>query len=364
MRGTSTQGNIHSGHVHHHGQELGPSAVGNPFIGSSKDGGGRKLASLSEFGRRNQSKDQDRNVCLVFARSSLGVLCLQSNLVGNTRWERGKEGSQRWRASERKAKKIASCLVSRAGQMRPDRASIPRPTLSVPDWSTGDTSGRGRGSAVDRLRFQEGGLSHPPLLLLETRRASESYKNGGPGKTPADARGAENCSSGVAVAMLVPPGHGFCLSVTSSERSQTSRSCRSAESKDQAGIRQVRDCGCRLAHIPTHRGDDAGGHGRTSAHDPRLSTPQQFERYQQIPSSYVADKAIGPGKIGRRALTHRAASDKQVQFSPMSLHVHSPAPYSLVGPRLGPRFLGDIRKLLKEMVGTRRLELLTSTVSK
>ena len=77
-----------------------------------------------------------------------------------------------------------------------------------------------------------------------------------------------------------------------------------------------------------------------------------------------ADKAIGSATIGRRALTHRAASDKQVQFSPMSLQVHSPVPYSLVGPRLGPRFLGDIRKLLKDMVGTRRLELLTSTVSR
>ena len=140
-----------------------------------------------------------------------------------------------------------------------------------------------------------------------------------------------------------------------------------------------------LESLSAHGGHIARGDGRAPTHDPRLPASQQPERHQQIPAGNLKDQAHRARQAGRCDSAERGSLHKQIQ--PDSVNLHRPSvrceqrrdenPDACAAQWEGGNFLsspdcpqicpgGEVRaaKRLKDMVGTRRLELLTSTVSR
>ena len=93
-RGIAGQGTFHSRLVHHVCEELDRAALGQSSVAGGQDSRGRALVKGHPRRRRDQIQDQMRHVSSVLARSPMGILQPQSDLIGNTRWERWQTGSE------------------------------------------------------------------------------------------------------------------------------------------------------------------------------------------------------------------------------------------------------------------------------
>src|SRR5579859_6537423 len=176
------------------------------------------------------------------------------------------------------------------------------------------------------------------------------------------------------------PGDGLCVSFFTQEGAEAARSGRGTQSEDQARVCQDRNHRGRLAYVPTYSWGNAGGHGRASAHDSRLPASQPHQCDEPVSTGNLEEQAPGSGQTRRRASAHGIAVAKQTFPHPIILHNGPSLRLSAFSAPAGKRLcfgwwsaldpywtqiLGrGSRKLLKDMVGTRRLELLTSTVSR
>jgi len=78
----------------------GSSRAGAICLSNREDHRGGALAAGHRSDGRNESQNQVCNVGFVLARSSLGVLLAQSNLLGNSNWERRQARFEHWRADQ------------------------------------------------------------------------------------------------------------------------------------------------------------------------------------------------------------------------------------------------------------------------
>lgn len=83
---------MNSRRVHHLCQELDCAALGRSASGARKDGGSRTLVTSYQHFGWNESQNQVCDVGFVLARSSLGVLLIQSDLVWNLVESGGRRG--------------------------------------------------------------------------------------------------------------------------------------------------------------------------------------------------------------------------------------------------------------------------------
>jgi len=177
-------------------------------------------------------------------------------------------------------------------------------------------------------------------------------QNGSICETFAHASGAEKCPTGVESTELVHNRNRFCVSVCAQQGQEATRPRCGAEPNDQAGVRKARNHRCGLAYVSTFSRKYSRGHGRTSAHHPRLLASQQPQRHQPILAGNIQDQASRSGEASRCDSTHRIVVSNQVnpgsvnlpkQFIPQ-LTENVRMSVSLELERLldpnGPRFLG------------------------
>ncbi len=298
-------------------------ALGGSASGRDQNCRSRTLATDNEFGGRNQGQGQERNVGLVFTRRSLGVLWLQSDLVGT--------GGRQWRKARSERRCTGQCqtpestasVVLGTGQARPCGVAISGSTPGLVDRGLGHTTRRNRSSALDGLRLHERSLLHSALLLLAKRRAFESDQDGSIGEILAHASGGQECTARMEGTEPVPGRNGFRISVAAQEGTKAARSGFGAEPEDQACIRQSWNHGRRLAYVSAFCREHSGGHGRASTHHPRLLASQQPQRHQPILAGDIKDQASRSRETGRCDSTHRIAVAKQVKPNSVNLQKNS-----------------------------------------
>ena len=309
--------------------------LGQSTTRTSQNCRGRALATSDRSCGWNQSQNQVCDVGFVFARRSVGVLWPQSHLVRHTSWDWRQARTEHWRADQRQTSEIPFGFVIRASQARFGRTGVSGSIARVSRRSLGHTSRRTRSATMAVVRFRQHEHQCPTLVLLASRWKPEEYKNGSVCKTAADASKPEVLLAGVEITKPLQQTGGFRVSFRTIARKQAVRSSFSPEEKNSACIQTDRNHGCGLAHVPAFGWNDAGGDGRTSAHNPRLLAAQQPSCHEQVPAGNNEDQTLGTGQIGRRYFANGYfAEDK-------------PNPMSAVGnrSRMGPFSFGAYRPL-------------------
>src|SRR5437660_6997793 len=298
--GTASQGPIDSRCVPHLCQQLDCPALGQSASPTNQDCRGRTLASSDGSGRWNQSQNQVRDVGLVFARCSLGVLLAQSDLIRHSGWEWGQTRPKHRRANQRQTSEITFGFVTRTGQVWLGRTGISGSASGVSRRGPWDSSRRTWGSALGGMRFREHELQRSTLVLLASRWEPEEHQNGSICKAATDASKPETLLAGVEVAKPLQQTGRFRVPFRKTARQQAVRSSFSVKEEDSACIQTDRYHGCGLAHVSALCWKHAGGDGRTSAHDPRLLAAQQPSCHEQVFAGNIEDQTLGTGQIGRR----------------------------------------------------------------
>ena len=213
---------------------------------------------------------------------------------------------------KREAPASTPCLVAGTGKARSRKAGIPRPITCVSGRSVRDTAGRTRRAALVGLQLRQHELQRSAFLLLAQGRASESHQDRGVDESIADAFGAQGCPAGIEIAERLQGNGGFCFSVSSPQRQKAARPCGRFQEEDPTSL-----CGDRhhrrgLAYFPTRGRFDAGRHGGTSAHHPRLLAAQQSACDEQVSSGNTGKQAPGSGEIGGGHLARGFAAGDQI----------------------------------------------------
>ena len=155
-------------------KELDSPTVGQFPPRRNQDRRGGTLATRSGRGRWNQSQDQVRDVGFVFTCRSLGILRPQSDFIGNTSRNWGKERSKHWRTRqcEASARPPWSCQQE---QVKLGLAQLEfRDQLArVSGWCVRNTSRGTRRTALAGLRLRQHEFQRATFILLASGRTSE-----------------------------------------------------------------------------------------------------------------------------------------------------------------------------------------------
>jgi hypothetical protein len=105
---------------------------------------------------------------------------------------------------------------------------------------------------------------------------------------------------------------GFRFPVPSPQRKEAVGPCGRSQKEDPTGFCEGRYHRRGLAYVSTYSRDPAGGHGRTSTHDPRLLAPQQSPCGEQVSSSHSGEQTTGAREIGGCDLARWCAAGEQI----------------------------------------------------
>src|SRR5882762_10150668 len=238
------------------------------------------------------------------------------------------ERAKHWRARQCETSEVSLSAVTRRSQTRSGAAGISRPASRVVGGLLGNPSRGTWGTALAGLRVRKHEFQCATFLLLASGWAPEEHKNGSVGKAFADASESEAGLAGMEVTKSLQPAGRFRLPFGETEGQQTTRLGFGVEEKDSTGVQEDRHHGSELAHISAHGGNYAGRDGRTPTNDPRLLTPREFARNQQVSSGNDNEQAFGTRKAGGRHFARGRAIGKQINSGPLG----SPRG-NLIGPK-------------------------------
>ncbi len=297
--GTATQGSIYTGRIHHLRKQLGHSTLGQSQSRRGQDSRGGALAACNRRGGWNLGQNQMRNVGLVFARCALGVLCPESHFFRYSSRKWGQTGTEHRRADKCQAPEFAARSFPRASETGFRQTRISRTASRVSRRSPGHSAGRIGSTALAGLRFRKDELQRSAFVLLAPWRKPEEYKDGGLGKTVADASDLVGSFAGVALAEPLQQRRRLRLPFGKAQRQETSGSRFGVKEENPAWLQVGWHIRGGLAHISALSRNHAGRNGRASADHPRLPAAQQSSCHEQVLAGDIEDETFGPGKAGR-----------------------------------------------------------------